>query len=65
MALIFKGLNHLGQKVYEGLSGTKYQYDLSNPVDRSAYQLDLAAQTRDKLSLNLSRTLENGGGIYE
>lgn len=54
-----------GKKVYEGLSGTKYQYDLNNPMDKQAYALDLAAQTRDKMSLNLYRKTENGGGIYE
>lgn len=63
MALMSKFEN--GKKVYEGLSGTKYQYDLSNPMDQQAYDLDLDAQMRDKLSLNLHRKLENGGGIYE
>ncbi|OOS01636.1 hypothetical protein B0186_02765 [Canicola haemoglobinophilus] len=63
MALMPKFEN--GKKIYEGPSGTKYQYDLSNPMDKLAYELDLDAQMRDKLSLNLHRKLENGGGIYE
>lgn len=54
-----------GMFAYKGLNGTYYQYDLSNPVDKQLYETDLAAQTRDKLSLNLYRQLENGGGVYE
>ncbi|MBV6540376.1 hypothetical protein HT667_02670 [Ursidibacter maritimus] len=63
MALIKKFEN--GKTVYEGPSGTKYEYDLSNPMDKQAYELDLAAQMRDQLSLNLYKNSENGGGIYE
>lgn len=54
-----------GKKMYQGLSGTKYQYDLSNPSDRLTYETDLDAQMRDQRSLNLYRKTENGGGIYE
>lgn len=35
---------------YEGLSGKKYQYDLSDPIDRIDYQMDLDAQLRDKIN---------------
>ncbi|MEE3607917.1 MULTISPECIES: hypothetical protein [Avibacterium] len=51
--------------VYKGLSGNYYQYDLNNPSDRLSYQNDLAAQMRDKLSINTWRETEKGGGIYE
>lgn len=54
-----------GNWYYVGISGTKYQYDLSNAADKQSYICDLAAQTRDNLSLNPYRKLENGGGIYE
>lgn len=54
-----------GRYYYEGSSGTKYQYDLSNFSDQQAYSLDLDAQRRDQMSLNPNRHLENGGGIYE
>lgn len=54
-----------GMLAYKGLSGNFYQYDLSNPIEKAQYQQDIVAQTRDKLSFNPYRSLENGGGIYE
>ena len=35
---------------YESGTGTKYQYDLSNPMDRIDYSLDTAAQMRDRVN---------------
>lgn len=54
-----------GQFAYKSLLGNFYQYDLNNPLDKQQYELDLAAQMRDKLSVNPFRSTENGGGIYE
>ena len=55
---------------YEGISGTKYKYDLSDPIDRMNYSLDLDAQMNDKLNapinpgVELDRSLgQYGGGI--
>ena len=55
---------------YEGMSGKKYQYDLSDPSDRLEYQMDLDAQMRDKLnvdpSIDLDRDLgQRGGGAKD
>lgn len=55
---------------YEGLSGTKYKYDLSNPIDRMDYSLDLDAQMEDKLNLNPEINMDRdfgqfGGGAEE
>jgi hypothetical protein len=49
---------------YEGLSGTKYQYDLSDPSDRIEYQLDLDAQMRDRINPNPGIQLDRGLGQY-
>lgn len=64
MALELLGYEN-GKKVYQSVSGTKYQYDLSNPIDQQNYQLDLDAQMRDQMSLNIYKHQENGGGIYD
>lgn len=53
-----------GKRFYVDTMGNKYQYNLTNIADKMAYDLDLAAQQRDKLSLKLGRD-KNGGGIYE
>lgn len=55
---------------YEGSSGSRYQYDLSNPSDRNRYGIDLDAQRRDQMSLDPGRSLDRGmgqygGGIYD
>lgn len=52
------------RRVYTDLMGNRYQYDLNNPNDKLAYEIDLFAQMRDKMSLNPTRD-KNGGGIYE
>jgi hypothetical protein len=57
-------------QIYEGSSGSKYQYDLSDLGDKLDYSLDLDAQRRDDMSLDLGRNLDRGigqygGGIYD
>lgn len=55
---------------YESNSGTRYQYDLSNPGDRNRYSIDLDAQRRDQMNRNIRRDMDRsssqyGGGIYD
>ncbi|MBQ9681840.1 MAG: hypothetical protein IJV35_01060 [Neisseriaceae bacterium] len=52
-----------GQVIYQGMSGTKYQYDLSNFIDKQKYAMDISAQMRDQTTVSLYRNTENGGGI--
>jgi hypothetical protein len=57
------------QNTYEGRSGTVYQYDLSNPIDRNSYSIDLDAQRRDQLNTDPGQIFDfnsgqQGGGIY-
>lgn len=65
---------HLNQpeknRPYESTMGNKYQYDLSDPVDKMDYSVDLDAQMRDKMNINPSRELDKGlgeigGGIFD
>lgn len=53
-----------GKRFYTDNIGNKYQYDLTDPSDQLSYKIDVDAQMRDQLSLNLTRN-KNGGGIYE
>lgn len=53
-----------GKRFYADSIGNKYQYDLTDPSDQLSYKIDVDAQMRDQLSLNLTRD-KNGGGIYE
>ncbi|QNS15956.1 hypothetical protein ICJ55_04295 [Mannheimia bovis] len=53
-----------GKWFYTDNIGNKYQYDLTDPSDQLSYKIDVDAQMRDQLSLNLTRD-KNGGGIYE
>lgn len=53
-----------GKRFYADSIGNKYQYDLTDPGDQLSYKINLDAQMRDQLSLNLARD-KNGGGIYE
>jgi hypothetical protein len=51
------------------IKASKYQYDMSYPIDRVDYSVDVDAQMRDQLSVDPSRSLdqslgEYGGGIY-
>lgn len=55
---------------YEGFSGEKYKYDLSNPIDRLDYSIDLDAQMKDKLNMPITPGVEidrslgqYGGGV--
>lgn len=62
--------NSKNEYKYEGLSGTKYKYDLSNPMDRMDYSLDLDAQMEDKLNVNPGINMDRdfgqfGGGAEE
>lgn len=59
-----------GNRYYESTSGTKYQYDLSNPTDKLSYDTDLDAKMRDSLNINLNVELDRalgqfGGGILK
>ena len=63
------GVSDSSSSGYQGSSGSKYQYDLSNPSDRNSYSIDLSAQRRDQLDVSPSRSLDSGlgqygGGIY-
>ena len=49
---------------YQGNSGTSYQYNLSNPVDRNAYRVDLDAQRRDQLNTSPGRVQDRSSGQY-
>jgi len=55
---------------YKSTTGTRYQYDMSDPSDRVDYSVDVDAQMRDRLNVDPSRSLdqglgEHGGGIYD
>lgn len=49
---------------YEGMSGQRYQYDLSNPGDQLKYELDLDAQMRDEINPSPMIELDRGMGTY-
>ncbi|MDO5667355.1 MAG: hypothetical protein Q4G44_05980 [Alcaligenaceae bacterium] len=51
---------------YQSSSGTQYDYDLSNPVDRTRYSIDLEAQQRDSTqgSISTSRSMDQLKGEY-
>lgn len=53
-----------GSKNYEGSSGSTYQYNLNNPVDKNNYSVDLDAQRRDQMNVNPGRNLDRGMGQY-
>jgi hypothetical protein len=55
---------------YESNTGTKYQYDLSDPMDRIEYSTDVDAQFRDKMNINPMVDMDRdmgqfGGGVEE
>ena len=53
---------------YTSPTGTRYQYDLSNPGDRLRYRTDPGAQIRDKVNprVNIDRRLGiYGGGVED
>ena len=54
---------------YKSYSGTQYQYDMSKSSDSLRYSVDIAAQQRDKMNFNSSRSIDRkmgqyGGGVY-
>lgn len=54
---------------YQGPSGAKYKYDLSNPGDRIRYEVAPAAQLRDQIAVDPRRDIDKsigqqGGGYY-
>lgn len=44
-----RGFDNGANSGYQGSSGTRYDYDLNNPVDRNRYNVDLDAQRRDQM----------------
>ena len=65
-----KGFDNGPNTGYQGSSGTRYDYDLNNPVDRNRYSIDLDAQRRDQQSgtFDAGRSLDQlqgqtGGGF--
>ena len=54
---------------YEGISGQRYQYDLSNPSDQIRYEVDPGAQLRDEINpsprIELDRDMDQYGGGAE
>ncbi|WP_386688599.1 hypothetical protein [Lonepinella sp. MS14437] len=67
--MLFKKFEN-GRAFYQAANGAKYQYDLSNPAERKQYEIDILAQTRDKLSVNPLHFLNQqtgmaGGGILD
>lgn len=55
---------------YETQTGTRYQYDLSRPVDQIKYDIDVRAQIRDDTSVSVTRDIDRGlgqrgGGIFD
>lgn len=48
------------------MSGQRYQYDLSDPIEQLDYQLDLDAQMRDQINpspmINMDQDMNNYGG---
>jgi len=65
----FEPFNSNTPSTYKSSFGNKYQYDLSNPLDRVRYNSDPGAQLRDRVTPNPykdieSNTLQQGGGIY-
>ena len=61
--------NGYSQK-YKSTSGTNYQYDMSKPLGRIGYGIDINAQVRDKTYSNSYRRNNDrknnqyGGGIF-
>ncbi len=65
-----RGFDNSSNTGYQGSSGTRYDYDLNNPVDRNRYNVDLDAQRRDQQSgtFDSGRSLDQlqgqaGGGF--
>jgi TPR repeat protein len=49
---------------YKGFGNAQYQYDLSKPRDQMRYELDIQAQMRDELSIDVSREIDQSMGLF-
>ena len=49
---------------YRSSTGSTYEYDLSNPIDRLRYGADPAAKLRDRIDINPQRRIERNTGQY-
>lgn len=49
---------------YQGASGARYQYDLSNPADSVRYGVYPAAKLRDEIAVDPSRSVDRSTGQY-
>lgn len=63
------GRNDNSDTGYQGSSGSRYEYDMSNGSDRNRYSIDLDAQRRDQMNTGVGRSQDKmrgqyGGGIY-
>ena len=56
--------NRKSEYKYEGSSGARYKYDLSDPSDRIDYSVDVDAQMQDKMSVSPDRDLDRQMGQY-
>lgn len=48
---------------YKGASGQEYQYDLSDPIDKLNYDLDLKAKMNDELNAPITPNVDLDRGI--
>lgn len=70
----YQSSNYGSSGGYQGSSGNRYQYDLSNQNDRLNYNVDIGAQQRDNYNNVVNgtngkvqqdhRNGQYGGGIY-
>ena len=53
---------------YQGSSGAKYKYDLSNDIDRMKYDMDESAKIKDSINadprIEMDRDMGQYGGGY-
>ena len=57
---------------YESTTGNRYKYDLSKPLDRLEYEMDLGTQLEDNMKMPINPSVEmdrnfgqHGGGIMD
>jgi len=58
------GSNGESEYKYEGYSGQRYKYDLSDPSDRLEYQVDPEAQMMDRINPSPLIELDRNSGQY-
>lgn len=72
--LSFREINEIDRTSeyrYEGSSGTRYKYNLSDPVDKREYNVDIDAQINDRIHMptkpgvKMDRLLRQYGGGVE